>query len=420
MKVVIFAGGLGTRISEESYLKPKPMIEIGEKPILWHLMKIFEKQGLTDFIICLGYKGHIIKEYFTKAEIIEPIDLQTQVSLGVALNSAFINGLGVNIIDPVVSETISFRTADGTFHPLIKAGTKVPSDNFILKNFFVQKDNQKNIEIPIFASGNSKMIKNFKIEGNFNKIDKIDIKVNVNENKIVKMRVLVNEIERSVFELSPFSEVLLTNFHRKEKELRREIYNLQVQGFDKDNTQIIKLAKELINHQKKHYDYESALNTLFQFFPNEYTDICYCASNCNKKELSSQYAKIAYEKEKNGTTAHNYALEFQENSPEYLRLMKESVDFGDYSAMFCYGKYLINNGDKSNGEKLIIKSYDYYLNCLRNKEDGEWKFHKLKAIAQYFNKSEIVNEVDDYLINQKNKMINQKHDYIPEYLLEKK
>lgn len=64
MKVVIFAGGLGTRISEESYLKPKPMIEIGEKPILWHIMKIFEAQGFNEFIVCLGYKGFMIKQYF--------------------------------------------------------------------------------------------------------------------------------------------------------------------------------------------------------------------------------------------------------------------------------------------------------------------------------------------------------------------
>ena len=64
MKIVIFAGGLGTRISEESYLKPKPMIEIGEKPILWHIMKIFGAQGFNDFIICTGYKSYIIKEYF--------------------------------------------------------------------------------------------------------------------------------------------------------------------------------------------------------------------------------------------------------------------------------------------------------------------------------------------------------------------
>jgi glucose-1-phosphate cytidylyltransferase len=64
MKVVILAGGFGTRISEESHLKPKPMIEIGEKPILWHVMKIYSHYGYYDFIICLGYKGFYIKEYF--------------------------------------------------------------------------------------------------------------------------------------------------------------------------------------------------------------------------------------------------------------------------------------------------------------------------------------------------------------------
>ncbi len=64
MKVVIFAGGKGTRISEESYLKPKPMIEIGGKPILWHIMKIYAHYGHQEFILCLGYKGWMIKEYF--------------------------------------------------------------------------------------------------------------------------------------------------------------------------------------------------------------------------------------------------------------------------------------------------------------------------------------------------------------------
>jgi glucose-1-phosphate cytidylyltransferase len=64
MKVVILAGGFGTRISEESHLKPKPMIEIGERPILWHVMKIYSHFGFDDFIICLGYKGYCIKEYF--------------------------------------------------------------------------------------------------------------------------------------------------------------------------------------------------------------------------------------------------------------------------------------------------------------------------------------------------------------------
>ncbi len=64
MKAVILAGGLGTRLAEETNIKPKPLVQIGEKPILWHIMKIYLAHGIKDFIICCGYKGHLIKEYF--------------------------------------------------------------------------------------------------------------------------------------------------------------------------------------------------------------------------------------------------------------------------------------------------------------------------------------------------------------------
>ena len=64
MKVVILAGGLGTRLSEETVHRPKPMVEIGDRPILWHIMKIYAAHGLTDFVVCLGYKGYVIKEFF--------------------------------------------------------------------------------------------------------------------------------------------------------------------------------------------------------------------------------------------------------------------------------------------------------------------------------------------------------------------
>src|SRR5208282_5447442 len=64
MKAIILAGGLGTRISEETTIRPKPMVEIGGQPILWHIMKLYSAHGINDFIICLGYKGHVIKRYF--------------------------------------------------------------------------------------------------------------------------------------------------------------------------------------------------------------------------------------------------------------------------------------------------------------------------------------------------------------------
>jgi glucose-1-phosphate cytidylyltransferase len=81
MKTVILAGGLGTRISEESHLKPKPMIEIGGRPILWHIMKLFSHHGYNDFIICLGYKGYVVKEYFSNY-VLHNADLTVDLAKG--------------------------------------------------------------------------------------------------------------------------------------------------------------------------------------------------------------------------------------------------------------------------------------------------------------------------------------------------
>jgi glucose-1-phosphate cytidylyltransferase len=83
MKAVILAGGLGSRLSEETVLRPKPMVEIGGKPILWHIMKIYSSFGINDFIICLGYKGHIIKEFFANYFL-----YSSDVTFDLAKNSA--------------------------------------------------------------------------------------------------------------------------------------------------------------------------------------------------------------------------------------------------------------------------------------------------------------------------------------------
>ncbi|MGA0608461.1 glucose-1-phosphate cytidylyltransferase [Phenylobacterium sp. VNQ135] len=81
MKTVILAGGLGTRISEESHLKPKPMIEIGGRPILWHIMKLYSAAGFNDFVVCLGYKGYVIKEYFANY-VLHSADLTVDLDKG--------------------------------------------------------------------------------------------------------------------------------------------------------------------------------------------------------------------------------------------------------------------------------------------------------------------------------------------------
>ena len=81
MKTVILAGGLGTRISEESHLKPKTMIEIGGRPILWHIMKLYSAHGFNDFVVCLGYRGYVVKEYFANY-VLHNADLTVDLASG--------------------------------------------------------------------------------------------------------------------------------------------------------------------------------------------------------------------------------------------------------------------------------------------------------------------------------------------------
>ena len=99
LKVVILAGGLGTRLSEETVTKPKPMVEVGGKPILWHIMKHYSLYGIDEFIICCGYKGYVIKEYFNNYYM-----HQSDVTINTASGDTKIHNLGdenwnVSLID---------------------------------------------------------------------------------------------------------------------------------------------------------------------------------------------------------------------------------------------------------------------------------------------------------------------------------
>jgi len=99
MKVVLLAGGLGTRLSEETSLRPKPLVEVGGKPILWHIMKIFSAHGFNDFIICAGHKGHMIKDYFTNYSIRNSNITIDMRSGHVALETNFCEPWRVTIVD---------------------------------------------------------------------------------------------------------------------------------------------------------------------------------------------------------------------------------------------------------------------------------------------------------------------------------
>lgn len=185
MKVVILAGGLGTRISEESHLRPKPMIEIGGKPILWHIMKNYSHYGFNDFVICCGYKGHLIKEYFLNYFLYNSditvelknnkVDVHfantesftvTLVDTGIQTNTAgriskikkyvanetFMLTYGDGVSDINIKELLAFHKSHGRLVTLTaiqlpaRFGT-IETDNRSIVNHFKEKPNDKDVWI---------------------------------------------------------------------------------------------------------------------------------------------------------------------------------------------------------------------------------------------------------------------------------
>ena len=148
MKAVILAGGYGTRISEESQLKPKPMIEIGGMPILWHIMKIYSNYNINDFIICCGYKGNIIKEYIDKSEFpdwnVDLVDTGLDTMTGgrikrieKLIDDTFCLTYGDGLSNVNIDDLISFHKKENSIgtltaiHPPERFGVLTLSNNFV-------------------------------------------------------------------------------------------------------------------------------------------------------------------------------------------------------------------------------------------------------------------------------------------------
>ena len=126
MKAVILAGGLGTRIAEESQLRPKPMIEIGGYPILWHIMKIYAHYGVTDFVVCLGYKGYMIKEYFANYVL-----HNSNVTVNVRNNSIHYHGSSA---EPWTVTLVRYRRAHADWRTA-EAGRPIRSRRFVCMTY---------------------------------------------------------------------------------------------------------------------------------------------------------------------------------------------------------------------------------------------------------------------------------------------
>lgn len=369
-----------------------------------------------DYVILIGgscynpYIKNTIEKFFTNSTTLIPKDLQTHVSLGVSLHSAFLYGADLNIIQPVVSETISFKEKNKLI-PLIEAGTPIPSEEKVLKNFSCQKLNQTCIEIPIYSSGSEEIFKIHTVKGKFSKNDSISLRVFVDSNKIIHLRVVVNDQEVKKIEFEPFPSEVFTPYEREVKELEAKIQEYQLNNNSLNLANAKSSIDSLVSLHGKCNNYIKAMETLMNFSPEEYTNIAYYAALAGKDDLSFKYKKLALEKDRNATSLYNFAIEFNENSSEYECYMKEASDFEYPSAQFYYGKLLERKGDKKTGEALIIKAFNFFMSKFQEtpKELKDWEYHKLKDIATYLNKTKVLEQLQSTLesIQDENQSLNE-------------
>ena len=162
MKAVILAGGFGTRISEETSVKPKPMIEIGGKPILWHILKIYSHHGVNDFIICCGYKGYLIKEYFANY-FLHQSDVtfdMSKISLSSRKSDHTItySKIGNNKYR-IICYSPTSKIFSGSDGEILYIPTQISNDiapktvNFNLSNILISDVKMTNVVSPTFSDG---------------------------------------------------------------------------------------------------------------------------------------------------------------------------------------------------------------------------------------------------------------------------
>lgn len=363
-----------------------------------------------DYIIMIGgscknpYIKDALSDFFNSAEVLMPDNLQTHVSKGTALNTALIYGQGKNIMDPVVSETISFELHDGSLVPLIEAGTPVPSKEKYLKNFRTIKTEQSEIQIPIFASGTVKKLTNFKIKGDFTDKDIIDLIVKVEPNKNILLKVFrrstenLNKKPEKVFSkhFMPFSSVILSQYRREVKDLERDLFKFLSDGLDASDYRVNRIIFKIANLHSKHNNFNESLNIFLDYAPNEYSTICYHASKAKNDKIRRKYSKLAYELKGDGVSTFNYATEFPIGSIEYEKLIKEAVEKGSSSAKYSYGFILIKSGQKEEGDSLIKEVYEKLLSLFRDEPKGlrNFDYDRIKTIANHYNDDEIIEEIE--------------------------
>jgi molecular chaperone DnaK len=377
------------------------------------LLKANIEKGDIDLVLLIGgssYNPYIqtaLYRHFDNSDIEIPQDLQSHVSNGTAINSFMANGLGVDIIKPIVSEPIFIILQNEIKKIVVYEGTEIPCKEILIEDLRPQRNDQTEIEIPICVSSKEKILTILKLknEKGFSTTDKITLKCDISHDKLITFRAFIQNLEISTEPLNPFANSALSTEDIAEKQLLKLLYKATKENGGKPPLDKLKALSQFYVKTERHLKAAETFENVQQLDPNRRyeTSICYHYAEAGRKKLSDNWAEIAYQKNPTSTNAYNLALtkSLQGKTDEYKKLMEEAVTLGSDAAMLTYGEYLLIN-EKEKAEELIQKAFDKWFKEFEESKLSKNDFSRLIRAAKQLGKIQIAEKVQKAKDNLKN------------------
>ena len=397
---------LSTSSKKVSYQDEDDFISIFN-PIQSALKKAELDKDEVDYVLLIGgsaknpYVQDALRQYFNESELIIPYDLQTHVSAGAAIHSLLFNGFGKNVIQPITSEPIMIVTKNFQMRTLVKEGTPIPCDNFIIDDLVPQREGQKTLEIPICVSDTSKILQIITFDSPTNDGFKfntpIKVECHITPDKLLHISATVNYQTVKVKPVNPYANRSLRTEERIVKEAEKQFNDATYKNGGKPTYQAAMNLHEAYIKANNPLRAAETLESVQEMFPdkNNLGNIGFYYGKAGYQDKKIEFFEKAYQKDKTPVNALNLALTIQyQDKQKYETLMQECLQMdSDYPyALHYYGEYLMNKGD-NRGKEMVQKAFDIFK---RRFDNGNLKiedYHRLADCANILGNREFAQQV---------------------------
>lgn len=367
------------------------------------LKKANLNEEYLDLVLLIGgssnnpYIQKALRDYFGDVEIEIPRDLQSHVSTGAGINSFLQNGMGIDMISPIVSEPILIILQNEELRILVKEGTEIPCKGITIDNLHPQRDGQQEIEIPICVSNKDKILTIVKIqsEEGFDITDTIRLECEITHDKLVHFKAFIKDIQIAVEPVNPFANRSLTTEEIAEKRIQKAINQAAKKNGGRPPIELMYKLGDFFLKTKKYQKVAETYETIQILNPNTHqeTNIMYYYGKAGQKKLSDKWAEEAYKNNPDPISAYNLALIKEYSDPkEFERLIEEAIKGGVDSAFWIYGRYLLEK-DEIRAKVLLNKAFNIWYPTFERGHLRDDVYHRLIDVAELLGKYDIAKKV---------------------------